>query len=95
MKIIFSPRAAADMDRLRGFLREYSASSAERAVIDILDGIRLLGSFPGVGKPLGRTGLRELIIPFGQSAYVVRYFRSQARDAVVIQRIWHGHEIRS
>ncbi|GMR22257.1 MAG: hypothetical protein BMS9Abin37_0593 [Acidobacteriota bacterium] len=38
------------------------------------------------------TGRRELIIPFGAGAYILRY--RIHRDAVVIIRVWHSREAR-
>ena len=38
--------------------------------------------------------MRELIVPFGRSAYVLRYAYSQGRDEVVIVRAWHSREER-
>jgi plasmid stabilization system protein ParE len=40
------------------------------------------------------TGARELIVPFGQSAYIVRYAHNARREEVVILRIWHSREAR-
>jgi hypothetical protein len=38
--------------------------------------------------------VRELIVPFGQSAYVLRYFYSAPADELVVLRIWHGRKVR-
>jgi hypothetical protein len=35
-----------------------------------------------------------LILPFGRSAYVLRYSYSAPADEVVVHRIWHGREAR-
>jgi plasmid stabilization system protein ParE len=40
------------------------------------------------------TGRRELFIPFGASAYVLRYMQED-KDTVVVVRVWHSREIRS
>ena len=38
--------------------------------------------------------VRELIVPFGQSNYVLRYaYRAQTEEVIVL-RIWHGREER-
>jgi plasmid stabilization system protein ParE len=94
VKLVVSPRATADLDRLRDYLAERSEPAALRAMGVLMESIRLLGSFPGIGKPLGRSGLREHYMTSGKSAYVVRYYHSRTRDAVVILRIWHGRELR-
>ena len=41
-----------------------------------------------------RGNIRELIVPFGRSGYVLRYAYSAAADEAVILRIWHGREAR-
>jgi plasmid stabilization system protein ParE len=40
------------------------------------------------------AGARELIVPFGRSAYVVRYIHLERINEVIILRIWHGREDR-
>jgi plasmid stabilization system protein ParE len=35
-----------------------------------------------------------LIVPFGRSAYIVRYAYLRESDEVVILRVWHGREQR-
>jgi hypothetical protein len=38
--------------------------------------------------------MRELVVPFGGSAYVIRFAIDATRDEVVVLRIWHGREAR-
>jgi hypothetical protein len=38
--------------------------------------------------------LRELIVPFGRSAFVLRYTLLPEIDEIVIVRIWYGREER-
>jgi hypothetical protein len=35
-----------------------------------------------------------LIVPFGRSAYIVRYAHDEQRQEIVIVRLWHGRETR-
>ena len=51
--------------------------------------------FPGRGRASGIVGLRELVVPFGRSAYVVRFAHDPQRQEIVIVRIWHGREART
>jgi len=37
---------------------------------------------------------RELIVPFGRSAYLIRYAYSAKDGEIVILRVWHGSEPR-
>jgi toxin ParE1/3/4 len=38
--------------------------------------------------------VRELVVPLGASAYLLRYGYLARSDTVVILRIWHGREAR-
>lgn len=50
--------------------------------------------FPDRGRPAGFAGARELIVPFGRSAYIVRYAHLNRMGEVIILRVWHGREDR-
>ena len=50
--------------------------------------------FPDRGRPTGTADVRELIVPFGSSAYVLRYAHAARADEVIVLRIWHGREQR-
>lgn len=92
-EIIWLPEAVADVDRLYGFLRDHNPDAAERAARIILDGSHQLASLPEIGRPMADgTGRRELLLPFGSGAYVLRYLIHQNR--IVIVRVWHGREDR-
>jgi toxin ParE1/3/4 len=95
MKIVLSPRAGGDLERLKLFLAENDTGAADSAIALLRDRIGLLGQFPGLGRRIGRTDLHELYAPFGNSAYVIRYHHSRSRETVAILRIWHGREHRS
>ena len=94
MKLIVSRQAVADLQRLHAFLVDKNPAVAQR-VIAVLDAaIQSLEHFPDRGRPANITGLRELIVPFGRSAYVLRYAHLAEADETVILRIWHGRELR-
>jgi plasmid stabilization system protein ParE len=95
VRIVHSRGAIADIDRLREFLAAKSPVAARDAIAAIDGGMQSLMIFPLRGRPVGIQALRELIIPTGRSAYVVRYSYSASRDEVVILRIWHGREERA
>ena len=94
MRLIVSEAAAADIERLHAFLADKSPSAARRAVATIVRAIQSLDALAERGRPSGAPGLRELVVPFGRSAYVVRYGYDAPRQEVVIVRIWHGREAR-
>ena len=85
--------ALDDVRRLYDFLLDRDPAAAGRAARAIRDGADRLRDSPEIGRPLAdRTGRRELVIPFGAGAYVLRYRIHD--DTVVLIRVWHGREDR-
>ncbi|MGE0039192.1 MAG: type II toxin-antitoxin system RelE/ParE family toxin [Xanthobacteraceae bacterium] len=89
MKLVVSPAALADIERLQTFLVPNSPVAASRAAKALIDAVQSLA-----GRPSGTPNMRELIVPFGRTAYVLRYSYSAEPDELVVHRIWHGREIR-
>ena len=90
-RIIVSPPAMRDVDRLETWLLDKNPAVAERVGETLKAAIGSLAELPYRGRPIGR-GTRALNAPFGGSVYVVRY---QVRgEIVVITRIFHGRENR-
>jgi plasmid stabilization system protein ParE len=94
LKLIVAAAALADFERLHAFLARKNASVAADAVLGLDAALQRLTSFPDVGRPSGKPGIRELVVPFGRSAYVIRYAHIEDKDEVVILRVWHGREER-
>jgi plasmid stabilization system protein ParE len=94
MNIVIAPAAADDLARLRSFLDSVDQRAAERSSILLEAAIQSLLDFPQRGRPSGLKGVRELIIPFGRAAYLIRYAHFPARSDVVVLRIWHSREER-
>ena len=85
--------ALDDVKRLYDFLLDKDPAAAGRAARAIRSGADRLLDSPEIGRPLADgTGRRELVIPFGAGAYVLRY-RIHDHTVVVI-RVWHGREAR-
>jgi plasmid stabilization system protein ParE len=84
-RLIWSPAALRDVQRLHRFLAEKNASAAQRAVRRIREGMRIIAAQPGVGRPAPDMDpeYRERVIPFGESGYVVLY-RLDGETAVVL-----------
>jgi toxin ParE1/3/4 len=51
-----------------------------------------LQEFPALGVPTKDANVRQIVIRFGASGYIVRYVAEA--DDIVITRIWHGREAR-
>jgi plasmid stabilization system protein ParE len=94
MKLIVSQAAQRDLTRLHAFLANKSPTAAGRAIAALIAAMQSLDMFPERGRPLGTPNVRELIVPFGRSGYVMRYAYSASKDEVVIIRVWHGREAR-
>jgi plasmid stabilization system protein ParE len=95
MKFIVSPAALADLARLRTFLAEKNPLAAGRAIAALTSAIQSLDAFPERGRPSATPNIRELIVPFGRSGYVLRYAYRQEADEIIVIRVWHGREERS
>jgi plasmid stabilization system protein ParE len=91
MRILWLPEALVDLERLYDFLVERDPAAAERVIRTIEDGADRLGELPERGRAMDDdTGRRELVVPFGAGAYVLRYRLQQ--DTGVILRVWHSRE---
>ncbi|MBS0274061.1 MAG: type II toxin-antitoxin system RelE/ParE family toxin [Proteobacteria bacterium] len=53
MRIVLSPRAGGDLERLKLFLAQNDAGAADGAIALLRDRIGLLGQFPGLGRRIG------------------------------------------
>ena len=94
MQVVFLRRARADLLRLRQFLEPHGDALAQRSYDTLFSAARSLAEMPERGHPAARPGYRELVVPFGRGAYVIRYRIDPARETVVIVRMWHGRERR-
>jgi plasmid stabilization system protein ParE len=92
--IFLSPDAALDVERLRTFLDQINPDAARRALALIWTAIERLQEFPAMGMPTEDAGIRQIVIRFGASGYIVRYNVLAETKDIVITRIWHGREAR-
>ena len=94
MKVLIARAAAADLDRLRLFLADREPATARRATAVLRNAVQSLETLSDRGRPSTVAGLRELIVPFGRAAYVIRYAFFSERNEIVVVRIWHSRELR-
>jgi plasmid stabilization system protein ParE len=94
VKVVVATEALADLQRLATFLAEKDERAAERAFGTLTKAIDSLISFPERGRRAGIPSFRELVVPFGRSAYVVRYVYRASSKTVLVVRIWHSREKR-
>jgi toxin ParE1/3/4 len=92
--ILLSPDAVEDVERLRLFLDQHSPGVAQRALASIWRAIERLEEFPDLGMQTEDAELRQIVVRFGASGYIVRYAVLAETQDILITRIWHGREVR-
>ncbi len=92
MKLVYSELALKDLRRLRNFIAEYDAASANEVAVDLVDRIEKLTTFPRLGVPVRQAPDPETVRDLVLDNYVVRYsFRS---EMIIVLRLWHHREDR-
>lgn len=86
-----SAQAELDIERLHDWLFERSPAAAVRLIALLEESFESLTQFPDRGRLLDDQ-IRELIVPFGGSSYLIRYEADTA--GVFVSRVWHGLEDR-
>ena len=74
-RLIWTPSALLDVQRLYRFLVVKNPDAARRTVKAIRQGVKVLEQQPKVGRPVEDMDneYRDWIIDFGDSGYVARY----------------------
>lgn len=91
-RLIWTPQALADVQRLYRFLASKNMDAARRAVQAIRQGVKVLTLQPGMGRPIEDLPVefREWMIDFGDSGYVARYRLDG--DVIVVLAVRHQKE---
>jgi plasmid stabilization system protein ParE len=90
----FSPQAKRDLQRLYEFLLEHDRDVARRALRAIANGVEMLELFPRSCRLAAGTRkreLRELVVPFGNTGYVL-LFRLRPPSRVQVVGLRHQRE---
>ena len=84
-RLIWSPHALRDVQRVQRFLAEKNPDAAARAVQAIRQGVKVLAKQPGIGRPVEdmEPEFREWPIDFGDSGYIAMY-RFDGSTAVLL-----------
>ena len=93
--ILFSPDAAADLERVREFLDINNPEAAKRALRGIFAALEKLEAFPDLGRPTEDVDIRQIVICFGAAGYIVRYTVLPESGDILVLRLWHGREART
>jgi plasmid stabilization system protein ParE len=92
-RLVWSPPALLDVQRLYRFLAPKNLDAAKRAVNAIRQGVKVLGQQAAIGRPIENMSheFREWIIDFGDSGYVARYRLDP--NSVTILAVRHQKEV--
>ena len=90
-RVTLSHAAGHDLDRHEAWLAERNPNAAAKAGQLLTAAIASLDTSPLRGRNIS-TGIRELVVPFGSAAYLIRY--RVREDAVYVTRILHSRERR-
>ncbi len=84
-RLIWSPPALHDVQRLYRYLAEKNMDAARRAVRAIRGGLKVIGHQPEIGRPVAdmEPEYREWLVEFGDSGYVAPY-RYNWQTAVIL-----------
>lgn len=91
-RLIWTPSALTDVQRLYRWLLSGDVEAATRAVATIRAGVRNLAQTPRIGRPVDDMDpeYREKLIAFGNSGYVALYRLDG--EAVTILAVRHQKE---
>jgi plasmid stabilization system protein ParE len=92
-RLIWTPQALADVQRLYRFLASKNIEAAQRAAQAIRQEVKVLTLQPGMGRPIEDLPVefREWLIDFGDSGYVARYRLDG--DVIVVLAVRHQREV--
>ena len=93
-RIVVTEGAARGLERCRKFLAGKNLLATKRASQVIQSHFKLLEANPDIGRPLGDSPeLRELVIEFGDSAYLALYRKDDNAGLVYILAFRHQKEV--
>lgn len=88
-KIIWSPRALADLGDIARYIGRSSPISAERFCLKLIERVETLDEFPQMGRMVPekkRETLRELIFP----PFRIAYEYHPERHLIEVLTVWHS-----
>lgn len=93
MKITFAPQALNDLKRLYQFIEDQNPRALKRAAVQLKSAFHILQKHPQAGYQLDHLHpFRELLVPFGNGNYVIRY--RIEKQTIHIVHLWHSREDR-
>lgn len=90
-RLVLSPAAFRDIDRLTDFLLESDPVAAGDTAPLLISGLRVLQLHPLIGRPV-ESGYRELVISRGDTGYVALYKFDIEDDLVLVLTLRHQRD---
>ena len=90
-RLVLSPKAVDDIDRLSDFLLDSDPSTASKTGGILVGGLQILKDHPLIGRQVER-GFRELLISRGRTGYVALYEFDVVKDVAIVLSIRHQRE---
>ena len=92
-RLVWSPPALADVQKLYRFLEPKDEAAARRAIKAIRAGVKILALQPEIGRPVEDLdpAFREWLIDFGSSGYIALY-RFDGKTATILA-VRHQKEV--
>ena len=88
MRVIWAPRALADIENLYLYIADHDPAAAARMAERLFQAAELLGRFPLMGRQVSDRRREWTVVP----PYVIRYSVSKTQTRVL--RVFHGHQQR-
>ena len=92
MKIIYTPEAISDLERLRDFIEQNNPIAAQAVAKRLLTGINNLKTFPRIGIEVSKAPNPDLIRDLILDNYTTRYLINDKQSQIHILRVWHHKE---
>ena len=94
-KLIWSPAARDDLHDIVVFIARDNPNRAMSFGYELISETDRLQEFPELGMSTEDAALRQIVVRFGASGYIVRYAVLREGGNILITRIWHGREART
>jgi plasmid stabilization system protein ParE len=93
VKLEWSARALADLDRFAAFLHDRDPRLAKIVAREVTQRAQILQDRPELGRPIeGSQQYREVVLQVLNASYIFQYAYDGER--VVMLRVFHGRETR-
>lgn len=88
MKIIWSRRAIRHLTHVRDYIARENANAAKEVAGRILEAVDQLATYPNLGRPGRKAGVRELVVT--RTPYIIPYrIRGERIELIAV---FHGRQ---